>query len=304
MVKKPEQRTEKIAEQEADRPECFVIMPISDPEGYAKGHFQRVYRDIFRRACKAAGYRAIRADDVAQTNLIQEDILRRLLKAPMALCDLSALRPNVLFELGLRQAFEMPVVLVAEEGTPNLFDIGPLRYTPYRPTRLFHEVVRDYKRIATALRATEEACKNGEGFNSLVKLLALPGPASLPEIQDTSRDPGVQVIRAELSELRAEIRRLAAHPLSASGAHGGFEVGEHVRFRVRRAILIRVRDAACPVEELVQNIASRFAVPTEVVAIELHDLIGRGKIRMTSSGMCTSVEMRELRDGSAQTGQT
>ncbi len=30
-----------------DMLECFIIMPIADPDGYAKGHFHRVYRDIF-----------------------------------------------------------------------------------------------------------------------------------------------------------------------------------------------------------------------------------------------------------------
>lgn len=29
-----------------DQKECFVIMPISDAEGYDKGHFTRVYYDI------------------------------------------------------------------------------------------------------------------------------------------------------------------------------------------------------------------------------------------------------------------
>lgn len=31
---------------------CFVIMPISDVDGYPKGHFNRVYDYIIVPACK------------------------------------------------------------------------------------------------------------------------------------------------------------------------------------------------------------------------------------------------------------
>lgn len=31
---------------------CFVIMPISDVDGYPKGHFDRVYKHIIEPACR------------------------------------------------------------------------------------------------------------------------------------------------------------------------------------------------------------------------------------------------------------
>jgi hypothetical protein len=92
-----------------DGEECFVVMPISDPDGYLPGHFRHVFDDIFAPACDKAGFRPIRADQVRETSLIHLDILQKLIKSPMALCDLSSRNPNVLFELGLRQAFDQPV---------------------------------------------------------------------------------------------------------------------------------------------------------------------------------------------------
>jgi len=82
----------------SDAPECFVAMPISDPDGYEPGHFLRVYEQVFRPACERAGVRAVRADDVRETNLIHLDVLRRLVDSPVVLCDLSGRNPNVLFE--------------------------------------------------------------------------------------------------------------------------------------------------------------------------------------------------------------
>ena len=120
-------------------------MPISDQEGYEKGQFTKVYEDIFKPACISSGYDPIRADEVKQTNLIHLDILQKLIASPMAICDLSSRNPNVLFELGLRQAFDKPTVLVQEVGTPKIFDIAPLRYTEYRKELRYREVLEDQK---------------------------------------------------------------------------------------------------------------------------------------------------------------
>lgn len=192
----------------AQKPECFVIMPIGDPEGYSKGHFQHVYEDVIVPACEMAGYKSTRADEVKQTNLIHLDVLQKLIDSPMAVCDLSSRNPNVLFELGLRQAFDKPVVLIQEIGTPKIFDIAPLRYCEYRKERVYHEVLEDQKTVAQAINATRDAKK--ESINSIVKLLSITKPATLPDVAETNKDPALQVIRAELGELRTEIRQLAA----------------------------------------------------------------------------------------------
>jgi hypothetical protein len=70
---------------EIGNPTCFVIMPISDPEGYEPGHFQHVFDDLFVPACEKAGYRAVRTDQVRETNLIHLDVLQRIIDSPMVL---------------------------------------------------------------------------------------------------------------------------------------------------------------------------------------------------------------------------
>ena len=36
---------------------CFIIMPISDVDGYQKGHFNRIYEHIIKPACEKNGLR-------------------------------------------------------------------------------------------------------------------------------------------------------------------------------------------------------------------------------------------------------
>ena len=196
-----------IKAQEDQSNDCFIIMPISDYEGYDKGHFKKVYEDILKIACEKAGFNPVRADDVKQTNLIHLDILQKLIKSPMALCDLSTRNPNVLFELGLRQAFDKPTVLVQEIGTPKIFDISPLRFSEYRKELKYREVLEDQNFIAEAIKATKEATDKGEGVNSIVGLLSLSSPASLKDVTDDDSAKMLQIIMAEMNDLRADFRQ-------------------------------------------------------------------------------------------------
>jgi hypothetical protein len=193
-----------------DKQECFVIMPISDPDGYEAGHFRRVYEDLFVPACDKAGYAAVRADQVRQTNLIHLDVLQKIINSPMALCDLSSRNPNVLFELGLRQAFDKPVVLVQEIGTPAIFDINPLRYTNYRKEMSYRQVIEDQQEISASVKATKEDIGNSKSINSIVKLLSLTQPAALTNISEGDKDSAfLHVIMNEIGNLRAEIKGAA-----------------------------------------------------------------------------------------------
>ena len=182
--------------------ECFVIMPISDHPDYVGGHFRRVYEDLIKPACNKAKYAPVRADDVRSNNLIHADILHRLIHAPMAICDLSSRNPNVLFELGIRQAFDRPVVLIQDEKTDRIFDINILRIHGYRSSLLYHQVIDDQKLITDAFAETAADLETGFGVNSIIKLLSIQ-PANL----DTSGDSVegmLQLILAELNNLKVQ----------------------------------------------------------------------------------------------------
>jgi hypothetical protein len=210
MSKSTEQK-EKNPEATTDElPECFIIMPISDPEGYQSGHFGQVFADLIEPACISAGYKAIRADQVKETNLIHVDMLKRLLDAPMAICDLSSRNPNVLFELGVRQAFDKPVVLIQEEGTQRIFDISLLRIISYKSELKYREVLHDQKVIADSIKATAVAKPEAGSVNSLIQLLAIT-VAKLPVINANDVESvQFQLIREELSQLRNIINKLTS----------------------------------------------------------------------------------------------
>ena len=183
--------------------DCFVIMPIADCDGYEKGHFAHVYDDIIKPAIDKTEFNAIRADEVKETNFIHLDILKKLIDAPIAVCDLSTRNPNVLFELGIRQAFDKPVVLIQEKGTPTIFDIAPLRYLEYSKEMKYHEVLESQKSLQEAIEATKAAEGDSGNINSIVKLMALSSPAIIPNLDNSNKEVlALDVMRSQMNDLK------------------------------------------------------------------------------------------------------
>ncbi len=182
---------------------CFVIMPISDTDGYDKGHFSRVYEDIIKPAVAKTEFSVTRADEVKETNFIHLDILKQLIDAPIAICDLSSRNPNVLFELGIRQAFDKPVVLIQEEGTPKIFDIGPLRYLEYSKNMKYHDVLNTQIELTESINSTKEAEGKQGNINSIVRLMALSNPAAIPTLEGDNKEAfAVDVLQSQMSDMR------------------------------------------------------------------------------------------------------
>lgn len=189
--------------------DCFVIMPIADCDGYEKGHFTHVYNDIIKPAIEKTEFTAIRADEVKETNLIHLDILKKLIDAPIAVCDLSTRNPNVLFELGIRQAFDKPVVLIQEKGTPKIFDIAPLRYLEYSKEMKYHEVLEAQKKLQEAIDATKSAESDTGNINSIVKLMALNSPAMIPHLDKSNKEiMALDYMQSQMTDLKMMVEMI------------------------------------------------------------------------------------------------
>ncbi len=171
MAEKKESTEVKEATAEEKSKICFVIMPISDVEGYDAGHFKRVYDHIIKPACLNAGFEPLRADDINKTNHIIIDILKQIIEADMCICDLSGRNPNVLYELGIRQAFNFPVTLIKDERTSRIFDIQTLRDVPYDSSLRIDKIEQAIPEITSALQNTYD--DKVENINSITQLLGI-----------------------------------------------------------------------------------------------------------------------------------
>ncbi len=188
-----------------ERKKCFVIMPISGVEGYDFNYFKNVYTDLIKDACKDLDLEIFRADEEKEPNLIQEDIVRKLIESDLVICDISFHNPNVLFELGIRQAFDKPVILIKDKETKSIFDISAIRYIEYDRAMKY----RDVNDFHTSLRETvEKVLNNGmKGTNSLISLVKL-NPANIDVDMKNNIEPSNSLIYGILDNLSKDIKNI------------------------------------------------------------------------------------------------
>ena len=232
--KKPKQKKPK--QKEPKQKECFIIMPIREVvDGYPDGHFKRVYEDIIIPACDLAKFTPVRADNIKQTNLIHVAILLRLINAPLAICDLSTGNPNVLFELGIRQAFDKPVVVIQDSETPLIFDTALLRHIEYSKEMKYHDVCYIQKELKAAIEATVIADRKKDKTNSIINLLELGGPAQMSKTSRKKRDATIDLdsLRSEMERIHTNVEKLVEFNIRQQQRGTSSDTRERQRVRER-----------------------------------------------------------------------
>src|SRR6266498_490479 len=134
---------------------AFVIMPFveKDPQPRSLGFFQEVLRSLITPAGNGAGF-AVETAAQAGSDVIQSTIINQLLTADLVVADLTDHNPNVLFELGIRLAKELPVAIIKAEGTGPIFDVDNLmRVLPYGPNLWATTVASDVPRMRDHIKA-------------------------------------------------------------------------------------------------------------------------------------------------------
>lgn len=198
--------TEETTTPQNNKPSCFVIMPISDQPEYDPSHFTLVYDDIIKPAIELAGMEPIRADETVNTNLIQLDILRKVIESDIAICDMSAKNPNVFYELGVRQAFDRPTVLMIDETTTAPFDVSSLRYVTYSRGMKYRDVKSAIMKLADALKDTYAKREDKTEINSLIRLMELTSPAQLGQAELSEEDKNNIYYNMQITELTHALR--------------------------------------------------------------------------------------------------
>ncbi len=197
---------EKATESEATENKekiCFVVMPISDQEGYEKGHFKRVYEHLIKPAVIKAGLTPVRADDEYKTNNIVLDIIRKIIESDHVICDLSAKNANVFYELGMRQAFDKSITLIKDNKTPRVFDVSGIRTIDYDENLRIDNVQIKIDEVANSILQTLAHHDSDSIENSVIKQLGIKA-AKPAEITEISSD--TQLILDHLLNLNKQIQ--------------------------------------------------------------------------------------------------
>lgn len=103
--------------------ECFVIMPFSDPANPTDSKWDDLFENNLRPAVEGSGlgYSCIRSLDPHGN--FMSDIVNHLANASVVIAILTEARPNVMYELGVRNALKRKTIMLAEKGSPIPSDL-------------------------------------------------------------------------------------------------------------------------------------------------------------------------------------
>lgn len=143
---------------EAKKPICGIIMPISSIDNCSENHWKEVY-GIITDAVKAAGFEAQLVSEANDSGIIQKRIVQNLYKNDIVICDVSCKNPNIMFELGMRLAFDKPTIIVMDNMTKYSFDTASIEHLGY-PRDLNYYQILDFKKTLTEkIKGTIDAAK-------------------------------------------------------------------------------------------------------------------------------------------------
>lgn len=134
-------------------PACGIIMPIAAMGPYEKSHWDRV-RIVLNEAIEHAGYTPRLVSESEDIGVIHARIVQNLYDDPIVVCDVSGKNANVMFELGLRLAFDKPTIVIKDDLTDYSFDTSPIEHLGYRADLRFDDVREFKERIVAAITAS------------------------------------------------------------------------------------------------------------------------------------------------------
>jgi len=102
-------------------------MPISAIDGCAEAHWADVL-EILSEAIEDAGFEPNIVSNAEEVGIIHKRIIQNLYDNPIVVCDVSGKNPNVMFEFGLRLAFDKPTIIVKDDKTAYSFDTSAIEH--------------------------------------------------------------------------------------------------------------------------------------------------------------------------------
>ena len=132
---------------------CGLIMPIAANAGGTAEHWRQV-RQVITSAISGLNLKVQMVSESDAVSVIQKNIVQNVFSNEIVICDVSSRNPNVMFELGMRLAFDKPVVIIKDRDTPFSFDISSIQHVEYPRTLNYIEILSFQKELLDKTKFT------------------------------------------------------------------------------------------------------------------------------------------------------
>lgn len=188
---------------------CFVVSPIGSDGSDIRKRSDQIFKHVIEPIAAHHGYKAVRADHMAQPGSITTQIVEQILSAPLVIADLTGHNANVLYELAIRHVVRKPVVQIIKKGEGLPFDVAAQRTIQIDHTDLDsveaakEELRKQIESVEKDPTQVDSPISVAVDINAL-KTSAKPTDATLVEIVSL-----LQEVKAEQQQLISTLKRSA-----------------------------------------------------------------------------------------------
>jgi hypothetical protein len=206
---------------------CGIVMPISAIDGCDEGHWSDVL-DILTEAVESAGFFPNLVSNADEVGIIHKRIIQNLYDNPVVVCDVSGKNPNVMFELGMRLAFDKPTIIIKDDKTPYSFDTSAIEHLEYPRDLRFSKIVEFKQKLTDKITATHQRAEKDSGYTTFLKHFGEFTVAKIDKKEVTSQE----FILEELRSMRRAIQRFEQNPAASNRVRRVDDRFERFRLRV------------------------------------------------------------------------
>lgn len=179
---------------------CGIIMPISAIDNCSEQHWVDV-KTILVDTIQSAGFEANLVSNADDVGIIQKRIIQNIYDNPIVVCDVSGKNPNVMFELGMRLAFDKPIIIIKDNVTSYSFDTSPIEHLTYPRDLRFNKIVEFKKELKEKIIGTYKKSQSDPSYTTFLKNFGKFTVAKL----DTTEVSQNEFLLEEMQELKSLI---------------------------------------------------------------------------------------------------
>lgn len=147
---------------------CGIVMPISSIDNCSAEHWTEVLT-ILKEVIKEADFEPNLVSDADDSGIIQKRIIQNLYKNEIVVCDVSAKNPNVMFELGMRLAFDKPTIIIKDDKTDYSFDTSVIEHVSYPRDLRFTKILKFKETLKSKIVSTYEKSVSDPNYTTFLK---------------------------------------------------------------------------------------------------------------------------------------
>lgn len=217
---------------------CGLIMPISELDSYTFEHWAEV-KNIIVDAVESIGeYKFLvkMVSDADDVGVIQKRIVQNVYDSDIVVCDVSGKNPNVMFELGMRLAFDKPTIIVKDDKTEYSFDTSVIEHVPYPRDLRFTKVLIFKERLTEKVIATYKASLADPEHSTFLKNF---GKFKVSKLAEDEVSPDrlllelVSEMRSDITFLKQQVRGDTYRTISSDEQH---KIAR-AKFEIEKAII-------------------------------------------------------------------